>query len=312
MKIQGTIRKTLAVVAQVAVVKCAMYGDFDYFNGADMYNGNNRCGGTGRGFETLDDSYYYGGNQNQFADSDVVAGCNTGRCGISMESNVPAIGGGAYPSEDVFQAYPGAISGNAYNQTYQPYPVADAYEMSTGYFNTPQPVAQVSNSYPEVYSQIAPVYSDPTVHAPTCAFSQNNATVAQQVTESFVSNEATEPISILLNGSVPVNMQPTTITLGDHTYPLNNASVPAISAPAPISLGEVSMHELDFSAATITPLPSLTKEEIAAAEASAAGITVAQLKKDEKTKEADGKGKKGKVWKERKVWKEGCQMQDRS
>ncbi|KAI5134648.1 hypothetical protein NEAUS07_0887 [Nematocida ausubeli] len=290
MKIQRTIRKTFVVAVHIAVAKCAMYGDFDYFNG-DGYN--NACGGYARPQQTLDDAYYYGDYERVGADAAQLGmgGCNAGGCGISQDT--PAIGFGAYPTEETFPMHQNTYVNNSFpeqaihNQMgYQP----ERYDMSTAYFNN---VENVNSGYEGSFSQnfapVAPVAQSfapvaQTGHAATCIHSAG--------VNAGVSAEETEPITILLNGSVPVNMQPTTITLGDQTYPLSNP--PAISASvSQLGLGAASIQDLDLTSATIVPLPSLSKEEAeAAAAATAAGITVAQLKKDQKDQDAPCKTKK--------------------
>ncbi|KAH9386156.1 uncharacterized protein NEMAJ01_1052 [Nematocida major] len=285
MKLHTTIRKTVIAAVQIVVAKCAMYEDFDYYGRGDGFN--NGCG-YAQPMQTLDDAYYYGDFET--ATPAEVGGCSLGGCGIGSGSVEPAINGG-YSGEASFNF--GACPSPAFAEQYAPqqyvpeqyvpqqyapeqtfgYPAAGSYEMSTGYFNA-APVAQVASIVQE-----SPV---PVAHIASCARAQE---------------ASVEPITLLLNGNVPVDMHPTTITVGDQTFPLGGA--PAISSAVanPLTIGSADVRSLDLSSAIIQPLPTPTQAEVdAAAATSAAGITAAQLKKEqeEKGKKGDKDGKKGK------------------
>ncbi|KAI5190059.1 hypothetical protein NEMIN01_0844 [Nematocida minor] len=284
MQLQRTLRKTVILAVHMVVARCAMYGEYDCYNG-NMYN--NACGYNPQPMQTLDDAYYYGDLEFDAVGCN-LGGCSTGGCSVQMDPT-PAIGGGAFPEQPIYsqpsfpmqpsfpaqpsfpvqQSFPEQVYGQGSFQG------QESYEMSSGYFTESSASGAAQ------------------AHTATCANNPANISSQQGATSGM-----TEQITVLLNGNVPVEMHPTTITVGENTYPLS--STPAISAPASLTVGHAQIHDLNLSEAIIIDLPTPTREEIAAAAAgnSAAGLTAAQLKKEQEMKDGDckdkKKGKKGK------------------
>lgn len=238
--------------------------------------------------------------------------------GCSLQGDIPAIGGSPY-------------QGNYYiaeSQASNGY--ATPYTMSSGYVQEPSvPTYQAMESAPTSTYSSAPtstsssVSSQCPVHSAGASASGSSSSSAGVSSSAGASSSSsgsasantgmTEPITVLLNGTVPVELHPSTITVGGDTFPLSGSAA-AISATAqnPLLVGQTTMENIDLSEAVIISLPTPTQSEIQAERLlKEEGITAAQLKKDQeasckdKKSSAGGAKKKGKKCKKSKKCKVG-------
>ncbi|OAG29443.1 hypothetical protein NEDG_00576 [Nematocida displodere] len=237
----SSLSKIILLASQVSA---AGWGD-SYFGGFN----NNNCYEFGG---TLDDSIYYGQDAGSaaynYGGGCGAAGCTLGQDYSPVQTDYPT-GQGACPIGD------------------RPNIVLSEFETSNAYY-TPAPQAACGTAMSGGY-------------APAPAQTWSAPAAQTWSAPAAVPCGQTTPITMLLDGNIPVEMRPSTVTVGTTTFPLQSQG----SNPArPADVGALVVSNLH------------TQEEIAASTAGAvAGVTAAQLKKDQEaaSKKKDGK-KKGK------------------
>jgi len=156
-----------------------------------------------------------------------------------------------------------------------------------------QPVQEIYRPVQEVYQPVQEVHTYQPVHE-VHTYQQPTHHATQQATTGWKQtalcpvpsgHEMDAPITVLLNGNVPVDMRPSAITVGTTTYPLPKLAENAQS-------GYATQTQIPGSSIRVIQVPKLTQEQqIALEKTVVAGTTVKELKKDQKG--ADKKGGKG-------------------
>ncbi|KAI5188619.1 hypothetical protein NECID01_0232 [Nematocida sp. AWRm77] len=226
-----------------------------------FYPGMN-CYGGGYGNDytgTLDDCVYqYNEDSNVYSPvgaqgASGMGGCSSGSCGLSDASAQPSSIGGGVASDIQGQTYPSLDYNDVYNNQIS--------------------VATVASSSVEPVSSVGAV---------SCAG------------EGLAIGEAcATPITVTLNGSLPVDVVPVSLSMGGQTYPIPTTSAPCASVEA-ISAAGLEVYTLSGAAVDA----QASKDQAAINAATIAGTTSSQAKK-EQAKGAAG-SRKGKSCKTKK------------
>ncbi|KAI5171314.1 hypothetical protein NEFER03_0673 [Nematocida sp. LUAm3] len=293
----NSIRKLLLLVSQVSAA--GYYG----------YNGGDGCGA----FPSLQDNIFYG-NDSAYGGYDGYAGCGAPEYGSYQGGqagcyDAPAIGSGAFPSGGFQEAAPyfagpAEVAGNVggsycppsmpqqYAEISQQYPSMASFDYSPA-----QAAAQSCGTFDYAPAQSSGSFAQAASSAPAPmqqAACPVTGLVASQLSSTGTFGEISaqtlgeQPMTVTLNGNVPVSVQPSSITVGDTTYPLAGVQQAASSHQA---AGNMSVETLltQQDVATLAAASALSSE-------AAAGTTAEQLKReqelnDKKDCKKDGKKK---------------------
>ncbi|KAI5184344.1 hypothetical protein NEHOM01_0089 [Nematocida homosporus] len=184
--------------------------------------------------------------------------------------------------------------------------VASSAPSASGFASSASSASGVASSASDFSSVAAPCASNASASASSTGFASSSSfapTVTplyQELSQPAI-NGGDQQFSVLLNGNIPVNVQPSSITVGENTYPIVSSASAASAAGA-----------ASFIPSTTTVEPLFTPEELAAGAAipivaleGQESVTAAQLKKEQEaakdSKNCKKTGKKSKASKKTKA-----------